>query len=93
LEEQGFIGGASSDSFQALSNLCGSFLKWNRFSIRSMRPRAILEWDENAKPWQLAEGDPQVQVVPHADGPLVEVVRRARLACDRVPSGSGVLIG
>lgn len=68
----------SAQSLSALSGLCYDFLKWNRFSVRSMKPRAILEW-ENPTPWNLSD-EPLLRVVPACDGPLVQVVRRAREA-------------
>jgi hypothetical protein len=71
---------ASSDSFAALSRLCHDFLKWDKFSVRSMRPRAIFEW-ENPRPWLLRDGQFKARVVCGCDGWLVDVVRAARLAC------------
>lgn len=72
---------ASADSINALSSLCYGFLKWNRFSIRSMKPRMIFEW-ENHRPWELSD-EPGIRVVPGCDGPLVQVVRRAQEACGK----------
>jgi hypothetical protein len=70
---------ASAESLNGLSSLCYDFLKWSQFSIRSMKPRAIFEWDD-LRPWSLNAQEPQVTVVPGCDGPLVDVVRTAREA-------------
>ncbi len=80
---------ASTESFGAVSELCHGFLHWDRFSVRSMKPRAILEW-EKRDPWRLSRNDDQsVWVIPACDGPLVEVVRNARAACARLTDGTG----
>lgn len=76
---------AGAESFAALSRLCYGFLRWDRFSVRAMRPRATLEWEHGAaaEPWSLngpGPAGPPAWVVPGSDGPLVEVVRTARLA-------------
>jgi hypothetical protein len=68
---------ASAESMNALSSLCYDFLKWNRFSIRSMKARAIFEWDD-VKPWSLKAQEPRLRIIPGCDGPLVSVVRTAR---------------
>jgi hypothetical protein len=72
---------ASVDSFNALSRLCYGFLKWEKFSIRSMRPRSIFEWKSDTE-WILVEGPPRTRVICGCDGPLVKVVDVARKACD-----------
>lgn len=79
----GASGSLSQESFQGLSELCHGFLGWDRFTIRSMRPRTILEWADS-EPWSLAGGDRPVQVVPGCEGYLTEVVRTARSACERL---------
>jgi hypothetical protein len=87
---EGGAGLASGESFGAVSELCHRFLKWDRFSVRSMRPRAIFEW-ENRTPWKLGRADDsQVFVVPACDGPLTEVARNARLACGKLGSRPGM---
>lgn len=73
---------ASNDSFQSISRLCLGFLKWDRISVRSMVPRAIFEW-ESAREWSLSG---RAHVIGGCDGPLMEVVRSARAACERVKS-------
>lgn len=89
---------ASAGSFGAISELCHHFLKWDRFSVRSVKPRAIFEW-ENRVPWRLdrperggIESEGQVYVVPACDGPLTEVVRHARQACGRLGTRPGIRI-
>jgi hypothetical protein len=83
---EGGLAWASADSFKSLTHLCQEFLGWDHFSVRSMRPRAIFEWEGSPKPWHLFEGsdsNPFVQVVPACDGPIVEVARTARASCER----------
>jgi hypothetical protein len=81
---------ASAESFGAVSELCHRFLKWDRFSVRSVRPRAIFEW-ENRATWKLGrDDDSQILVVPACDGPLTEVARNARLACGKLGSRPGI---
>lgn len=70
----------SADSFNSLSRLCHDFLKWEKFSINSMRPRAIFEWN-NPRPWALSRGPVKATVIPSCDGYLVDVVGAARAAC------------
>lgn len=75
---------ASSESFTELMRLCGELLMWDKFSIRSMRPRAIFEWSGDspgARTWTMPSGGPEVTVIGGADGPLADVLRVARLAC------------
>ncbi|MGK5082939.1 hypothetical protein WDW37_06510 [Bdellovibrionota bacterium FG-1] len=73
----------SAESFGAVSELCHTFLKWDRFSILAMKPRAIFEWDQKAA-WRLGlDDDQQVYVIPGCDGPLADVVRNSRSACAR----------
>jgi hypothetical protein len=76
---------ASGASLQALFRLCQEFLRWERFSIRNVRSRALFEWAEEIPPrWTLSETSPRVEVVGGCDGPLVDVVSRARAACEGV---------
>jgi hypothetical protein len=93
---------ASAASFEAVSELCHHFLRWDRFSVRAVRPRAIFEW-ENRVPWQLealgragrgaaSSEEVAVHVVPACDGPLTEVVRHARQACGRLGTGPGIRV-
>ncbi len=76
-------GGISSDSFKSLSDLCHGFLKWESFSIRSLKTRIIFEWDDEVK-WLLSKSEPLIEVIPACDGPLVDVVRVARSACEPI---------
>jgi len=70
---------ASFDSFESLSQLCNGFLKWDRFSIRNMKARALFEWDqeEASSVWELSEGGPRIEIVNGCEGSITEVVRRA----------------
>jgi hypothetical protein len=74
---------ASQESFAALTGLCNGFLNWSRLSLRGMKARPILEWQDFSS-WALFESAHPVHVVPGSDGPLVQVVERARLACERL---------
>jgi hypothetical protein len=74
---------ASANSFGALSHLCHNFLRWDRFSIRSLKTRTLFEWQDQ-KPWILSHSDPLVHIIPGCDGPLVEVVRAVRSACTKI---------
>ncbi|HLE00715.1 MAG TPA: FAD-dependent oxidoreductase [Bdellovibrionota bacterium] len=76
---------ASADSFQALSALCRDFFKWDSWTVRSMRARALFEWpDTTPSHWCLSASEPRVEIIPGADGPIIDVVQRARMACERV---------
>ena len=78
---------ASSESFRDLMSLCQDLMKWEKFSIRSMRPRAIFEWgpeQDGLRSWVLSESAPSVQVIGGCDGPLTDVITTARLACERM---------
>lgn len=74
---------ASSGSLGSLSMLCHEFLKWDRFTVRSMTPRAIFEW-KRPRTWSLAGPEEPVRVVCGCDGPLFHAVRNARFACDEL---------
>jgi len=91
---------ASAESFEALGELLQGFLKWERFSVRSMRPRSILDWgapagaNEGRDPRQsmsrvLSWRDPFARVVSHCDGPIVDVVRSARDAAEALLARDG----
>ncbi|MFZ9594895.1 MAG: hypothetical protein ACO3A2_02330 [Bdellovibrionia bacterium] len=71
----------SSESFAALSQLCRGFLRWDRFSVRSLKVRELLDWS-NPAPWLLSPNDPPIWIVPQSDGPLTDVVEAARAACE-----------
>lgn len=74
---------ASAPSLGSLSMLCHDFLRWDRFTVRSMTPRAIFEW-ERPGTWSLSGTDDPVRVVCGCDGPLFQAVRNARIACDEL---------
>lgn len=74
---------ASAASLGSLSTLCHEFLRWDRFTVRSMTPRAILEW-EKPDTWSLSGPEEPVLVVCGCDGPLFQAVRNARFACDEL---------
>ena len=73
---------SSSSSLGSLSELCHNYMKWDRFSIRSMKTRAVLEWDQKkATVFSLGDGR-AAYVIRGADGAITEVVRNARNSCD-----------
>ena len=72
---------ASQEAFQSLSNLTRGFLNWDKFSIRSMRPRTVFLW-ERPETHLLPTKDTRVWVVQGCDGPLTEVVRNSRSAVE-----------
>jgi hypothetical protein len=74
---------ASADSFRSLSRLCHDYLGWENYTVRSVRPRAILEWDQSAQPesFLLMQGSYTARVICGGDGPLVQVARTVRNAC------------
>lgn len=81
---------ASAESFESLSKLCHDFLKWEKFSIRAMTPRLIFEWDSLTK-WELrkaASEEDRFLVIPGCDGPIVDVVRTATEAAERLSEES-----
>lgn len=73
-------GWVSSQSLTALTHLCYDFLKWNHFTIRSLRTKAILEWNhsEAATPSEIA---PRLKIVSHCDGPIIKILKSVRAAC------------
>jgi hypothetical protein len=73
----------SQESLLSLSSLCYDFLKWNRFSVRSMKPRAILEWGEDQH-WDFKVSEARVKVVTRCDGPIFDVVRVAHQVAQEV---------
>ncbi len=76
---------ASAQSFEALSHLCHTFLKWDRFSIHHLKTSSLFEWDQK-EPWLLSKHNPQIRVIPACDGPLVDVVQKARSVCEHLLS-------
>ena len=102
LNQQHGLTWASSESFNSLAKLFHSFLKWDRFSVRSLKTRAVFEWPEKfhksnksdhlepnpEQSWLLAKAEPRMWVVPMCDGPLFDVVRAASLACNQLLKGA-----
>ncbi len=79
---------ASGDSFRGLSRLTHDFLKWENYTVRAMKPRSILEWDESKfsgdiPQFSLKKGNDDVRVICSGGGPLVNVVKTARKACEQ----------
>lgn len=87
---QGAGGWASTESFSKLSDLFHGRFHWDYVTIRSMRPRAILEWEGDCPDPYLVEGAAtRVLFVPGSDGPLHEVVATAQAAASRVEEWAG----
>lgn len=72
---------ASKESLLELSSFCHGFLQWDHFSVRSMKARAVFEWGAQPKPWKLMPSE-HAYVISGCDGPLVDVVRNSRIACE-----------
>jgi hypothetical protein len=75
---------AGEESFGSLASLCTGFLRWEKFTIGAMRPRAVFEWSPDVQPWRLSSSEPASYVVPGCDGPLLQAVHAARKACARL---------
>ena len=76
---------ASTESFQALTRLCHDLLQRERFTIRALRTKAIFEW-EHEQSWTLSNEEPSVRVISACDGPLVEIIRVVKNACENLLS-------
>ena len=74
---------ATTESFQALGKLCHELLKLERFSVQAFRPKAIFEWDHEES-WMACMEDPCIQIISRCDGPLIEIVRVVRAACEKL---------
>ena len=73
---------ASGDSLNSLSRLCHGFFKWDYATIRSMKARAIFEWNGDES-WLLSSHQPSIRVVTACDGPLIDIVRVTQAACSK----------
>ena len=72
---------ASNDSFSALNRFCCDFLKWHQFSIRSLRAKAIFEWEKSSgSPW--TQLGPQLKIIHGCDGPIIQILRTIRSVCE-----------
>ncbi len=71
---------ASADSFKKLSRLCHEFLKWDKFTVRSMKPRSILEWENEPASFILTRGNYETRVFSRCDGALSQVVKSSKQA-------------
>jgi hypothetical protein len=78
------------ESFDALGDLFRTLLRWDRYSIRSMRPRVTLEWSEKVSMPKRIDfpGRAPISWVAACDGPLVSVVSQVRNVCGGAPGGS-----
>jgi hypothetical protein len=85
---QGGSSWASADTFSSLSSLFHELLKWDHLTLRTLKARALFEWEDHS-PWLLSEDHPRIQVIPGCDGPLVDVIRTARSACENLLSNLG----
>ncbi|MBI3534239.1 MAG: hypothetical protein HY072_01955 [Deltaproteobacteria bacterium] len=76
---------ASAESFQSLAKLCYQFLNWKSFSIRSMQPRAIFEWDTTTSNNALFTFNTfpfKNYVVCGGDGVFTQVIKQTQSAVD-----------
>ncbi|MGE0614360.1 MAG: hypothetical protein AB7P04_01860 [Bacteriovoracia bacterium] len=76
---------ASARSFDEIYKLCRDVLGWEKFSVNDFSPRLILQWPARASGALISfpHGELMSHVVPNADGPLVQVVRQARVVAAR----------
>ncbi|HTL11368.1 MAG TPA: hypothetical protein VL588_02705 [Bdellovibrionota bacterium] len=89
--DEGARAWVAPQSFAAVEDLARDLLGWDRFSIRSVKPRVLMEWDP-AQLEDLSEvfaarfkrGEREVSVVAGADGPLADVVESAARAAEAV---------
>jgi hypothetical protein len=71
-------------SFSKLERLFIDFMKWDRFTVHSLRPRILMEFPMNVSSWRLDFQDLPAELVSHSDGYLVQAVFSARSACYRL---------
>lgn len=74
-------GWVSDDALKSLSRLCSDFLGWDRFSVRALRTRSLMDWSsvpEARTSWTLDNQMPPLHVIPRSDGAVFDVVRAAR---------------
>ena len=75
----------SSESLRSLTELCQEFLKWEKFAVRSVRPRLLMDWKRagaELKPmYQLRKERPFLRMVTSADGSLADIVSAASSSC------------
>jgi len=73
---------ASAQSFSDLSRFCRDFLNWDWFSVRSMEPRLVFQW-ENEKEITAELSSYKLCLVPGCDGPLMNVVDNSQKVTKR----------
>lgn len=74
---------ASSESFNRISIFCHEFLKWPTFTVRSVRPRLIFEWENEPHSFILGRKGFETRVFTGADGALSQVASTARQVVKR----------
>lgn len=68
-------------SFSKLSRLFLEFMRWEKFTVRNLKPRVLMDWpNRDAIFVSSATEAPRVHVVAGADGFLPSVVRQAKNA-------------
>lgn len=74
---------ASSESFNRISIFCHEFLKWPTFTVRSVRPRLIFEWEKEPHSFILGRKGFETRVFTGADGALASVASTSRQVVKR----------
>lgn len=70
----------SEESFQSISRLTFDFLRWDKFSVQSIKTNTIFEVEPQIIP--LKQGNLNSSIVLGVDGPLVDVVIQSRLSSE-----------
>jgi len=73
----------SRNSFERIGELCDEFLRWGKFTLRSLKIRQTFEWEGRHPSFILFREKFETRVVTGSEGFMAEVVRTARIAATR----------
>ncbi len=73
----------SAQSFKRISDLCDEVLRWDRFTLRSLKTRQTFEWEGHFPSFILFREKFESRVVTGCEGFVADVVRTARNAATR----------
>lgn len=80
------LGFLSEASFIGLSKICKDFMKWDKYSVRSISPRLIFEWEEKDKGlFPIPGSDERYWVATACDGDALEIGKTARRTLEALP--------
>lgn len=72
-------------SFKQTSRLCKEFLNWDKYSVRSIRPRTCFVWEGiETGLYPAGAGFPNVSISTGCDGSVLDVARAAKKALEAV---------